>query len=81
MGMREVQALLAYFHLFDIDCLLRPPTLEKTGLYRYLEEGASGLMIPFVCTADKARDVPVQTVSGTTTQTPSPRGDRVGTRV
>ncbi|MDP6152935.1 MAG: aldolase/citrate lyase family protein [Phycisphaeraceae bacterium] len=57
MGMREVQALLAYFHLFDIDCLLRPPTLEKTGLYRYLEEGASGLMIPFVCTADKARDV------------------------
>jgi len=52
---REVQALLAYFHCFDIDCMLRPPTLEKTRLYRYLEDGATGLMIPHVSTADKAR--------------------------
>jgi 2-keto-3-deoxy-L-rhamnonate aldolase RhmA len=51
----EVQALLAFFHLFDIDCLLRAPTLEKTRLYRYLEDGATGLMIPHVSTADKAR--------------------------
>ena len=57
MGEREVQALLAFFHLFDIDCLLRPPTLEKTRLYRYLEDGASGLMIPHVSTADKARSL------------------------
>jgi len=55
MSDREVQALLAYFHLFDIDCMLRPPTLEKTRLYRYLEDGATGLMIPHVSTADKAR--------------------------
>ena len=41
----EVQTLLAFFHRFDIDCMLRPPTLEKTRLYRYLEDGASGLMI------------------------------------
>ena len=55
MSDREVQALLAYFHLFDIDCMLRAPTLEKTRLYRYLEDGAAGLMIPHVSTADKAR--------------------------
>jgi 2-keto-3-deoxy-L-rhamnonate aldolase RhmA len=55
MSDREVQALLAYFHLFDIDCMLRPPTLEKTRLYRYLEDGATGLMIPHVSTAEKAR--------------------------
>ncbi len=52
---REVQALLAYFHLYDIDCMLRPPTLEKTRLYRYLEDGATGLMIPHVSTREKAQ--------------------------
>ncbi len=54
MDDREVQALLAFFHLYDIDCLLRPPTLEKTRLYRYLEDGATGLMIPHVSTPEKA---------------------------
>jgi 2-keto-3-deoxy-L-rhamnonate aldolase RhmA len=34
--------------------MLRPPTLEKTGLYRYLEDGAAGLLIPHVSTAEKA---------------------------
>ena len=57
MGDREVQALLTHFHLADIDCMLRPPTLEKTRLYRYLEEGATGLMIPHVSTAEKARQL------------------------
>ncbi|MDE0622540.1 MAG: aldolase/citrate lyase family protein [Bryobacterales bacterium] len=52
---REVQALLAFSHLYDIDIMLRPPTLEKTGLYRYLEDGAAGLLIPHVSTAEKAR--------------------------
>jgi len=55
MSQREVQALLAYFHLADIDCMLRAPTLENTRLYRYLEDGATGLMIPHVSTADKAK--------------------------
>jgi 2-keto-3-deoxy-L-rhamnonate aldolase RhmA len=55
MDAREVQSLLAFFHLFDIDCMLRPPTVEKTGLYRYLEDGAAGLMIPHVSTAEKAQ--------------------------
>lgn len=53
----QVQALLAYAHLYDIDVLLRPPTLEKTGLYRYLEEGATGLMIPHVSTVEKAKQL------------------------
>lgn len=55
MDDREVQTLLAFFHLFDIDCLLRPATLEKSRLYRYLEDGATGLMIPHVSTVEKAR--------------------------
>lgn len=52
---REVQTMLAYFHAFDIDCMLRAPTLEKTRLYRYLEDGATGLMIPHVSTPEKAK--------------------------
>lgn len=57
MDIREIQALMAHFRLYDIDCLLRAPTLEKTGLYRYLEEGATGLMIPHVSTAERAREL------------------------
>jgi 4-hydroxy-2-oxoheptanedioate aldolase len=52
---RDVQNLLTHSHLHDIDIMLRPPTLEKTRLYRYLEDGATGLMIPHVNTAEKAR--------------------------
>ena len=54
---REVQSLLTHFHLADIDCMLRPATLEKTRLYRYLEDGATGLMIPHVSTAEKAQQL------------------------
>lgn len=57
LELRELQVLLAHFRLYDIDCLLRAPTLEKTALYRYLEEGATGLMIPHVSTAEKARQL------------------------
>lgn len=52
---RELQGLLAQFHLHDIDCMLRPATLEKSRLYRYLEDGATGLMIPHVSTPEKAQ--------------------------
>lgn len=54
---REVQALLAYSHLADIDVMVRPRTTEKAGLYRYLEDGATGLMIPHVSSAEKARQL------------------------
>jgi 4-hydroxy-2-oxoheptanedioate aldolase len=55
MGPRDVEALLVHFHLHDIDCMLRPPTREKARLYRYLEDGAAGLMIPHVNTPEEAR--------------------------
>lgn len=55
MDDREVQSLLAFFHKYDIDCMLRPSTLEKAKLYRYLEDGASGLMVPHVSTPEKAK--------------------------
>ncbi|MDA0660176.1 MAG: aldolase/citrate lyase family protein [Planctomycetota bacterium] len=54
-GSRDIQAILAYSHLHDIDIMVRPPTLEKTGLYRFLEDGAAGLMIPHVNTAERAK--------------------------
>ena len=57
MDAREVQAILAMCHQYDIDCMVRSPTQERTGLYRYLEDGASGFMIPFVSDAAIARHV------------------------
>lgn len=55
MTLHQIQALLAFSHLYDIDMMVRPPTLEKTGLYRYLEDGATGIMVPHVSTAEKAQ--------------------------
>ncbi len=52
---REVQAILSYCHIYDIDCMVRPPTREKAALYRYLEDGATGLMIPHVNTVEEAQ--------------------------
>lgn len=57
MDDREVQHLLALCHLYDIDCMIRPPTIQRTRLYRYFEDGATGLMIPFVSDADSAQFV------------------------
>lgn len=52
---RETQALVGFHHLADIDCLWRPPTREKAALYRILEDGATGLIIPHVESVDEAR--------------------------
>jgi 2-keto-3-deoxy-L-rhamnonate aldolase RhmA len=52
---REIDAMLARHHAADVDCLWRPATKEKNALYRLLEDGATGLMIPHVSTADEAR--------------------------
>jgi 4-hydroxy-2-oxoheptanedioate aldolase len=54
---RETQSLLAFHHLADIDCMWRTPTLEKSLLYRLLEDGAAGLMIPHVSTPEKAQQL------------------------
>jgi 2-keto-3-deoxy-L-rhamnonate aldolase RhmA len=61
MDDREVQAVLAMCRAHDIDGMVRPPTLQRTRLYRYLEDGATGFMIPFVSTPEIARQV-VETV-------------------
>ncbi len=55
MTTREVQALLAFSHLYDIDVMFRPPTVEKSKLSRCLEDGAAGILIPHVSTPEKAR--------------------------
>ncbi|MDQ7026834.1 MAG: aldolase/citrate lyase family protein [Anaerolineae bacterium] len=57
MDNREVQHLQALCHLYDIDCMIRTPTRQRTRLYRYLEDGATGLMFPFVDDAQAARDI------------------------
>lgn len=57
MGTREVQMMLAMANANDIDCMVRPPTTERTRLYRYLEDGATGFMIPFVSTPEIAREI------------------------
>ena len=54
MSEREIQSMLAFFHLYDIDCFLRPSTTQRNSLYRYLEDGASGLMIPHISNAEQA---------------------------
>ena len=50
----QADAMLAQHHAADIDCLWRPPTKEKNALYRLLEDGVAGLMIPHVATAEEA---------------------------
>ena len=52
---REAETMLGRHHAADIDCVWRPPSKEKNSLYRLLEDGAAGLMIPHVGSADEAR--------------------------
>lgn len=54
---REVQSLLSLCHHNDIDCMVRPPTQERTRLYRYFEDGATGLMMPLVSDAEEAQRI------------------------
>jgi 4-hydroxy-2-oxoheptanedioate aldolase len=53
----DIAAMMALHHWADIDCLWRPATIEKTGLYRLLEDGAAGLMIPHVSTPQRAQEL------------------------
>ena len=54
MTSREVQYLIQLCHYNDIDCMVRPPTREFTNLYRYLEDGATGFLLPHVSTPELA---------------------------
>jgi 4-hydroxy-2-oxoheptanedioate aldolase len=55
MDDREVQSIIALCYYNDIDCMIRPQTLGRSHLYHYLDDGASGFMIPFVSTPAIAR--------------------------
>ena len=57
MDNREVQMLIAMCKYNDIDCMVRPPTLERTKLYRYLEDGAAGFLVPLVSDPQMAQDL------------------------
>jgi len=57
MGTREVQCLITTCHLYDIDCMIRPPDTIATHLYRFLEDGATGLMIPHISTVADTENV------------------------
>ena len=54
---REVDTMIGRHHAADIDCIWRPPTKEKNALYRLLEDGATGLMIPHVSTPAQAQSL------------------------
>ncbi|UCH24663.1 MAG: hypothetical protein JSV66_12010 [Trueperaceae bacterium] len=51
---REVQYLIALCRAADIDCMVRPSTREAARLYRYLEDGATGFLMPHVSDAETA---------------------------
>jgi len=57
MDQREVQSILAMCQQHNIDCMVRPPTLERTKLYRYLEDGAAGFLVPLVSEPQMAQDL------------------------
>jgi len=57
MTSREVQYLIQLCHYNDIDCMVRPPTREFTQLYRYLEDGATGFLMPHVSTPELAQQI------------------------
>ena len=57
MDYREVQAFLSACLYNDIDCMVRTQTTGRSHLYHYLEDGATGLMIPFVSTTTTAQQI------------------------
>lgn len=57
MDNREVQTFISACHHNDIDCMVRTPNTARTHLYHLLEDGATGLMIPFVSSETTARHI------------------------
>ncbi len=53
----EISHFISRHHLADIDCAYRPPTVEKTGLSRLLEDGVTALIIPQINTVEEARQL------------------------
>lgn len=52
-----ISHLLSLSHLYNIDVLVRPATRERAQLYRYLEDGAAGFIMPHVSDLESARDI------------------------
>jgi len=52
---RETETMIGRHHAADIDCVWRASTKEKNSLYRLLEDGTTGLLIPHVANAEQAR--------------------------
>eukprot|EP00035_Acanthoeca_spectabilis_P022512 m.444164 g.444164 ORF g.444164 m.444164 type:complete len:288 (-) comp19057_c0_seq1:149-1012(-) len=57
MGQREVQALLQLGVTHDIDIMVRSPSTERTQLYRYYEDGATGVMLPLQNTVEDVKSL------------------------
>lgn len=57
MDSREVQAFISACHYNNIDCMVRTQTTGRSHLYHYLEDGATGLMVPFVSSMTTARQI------------------------
>src|SRR5436190_11745620 len=53
----QVREMILRHHHADVDCVFRPSIRERAGLSRYLEDGASALMIPMVNTAEHAKQL------------------------
>lgn len=51
---RELQRMIAFHHLANIDCIVRTGSRNAPELYHLLEDGATGLMIPHVNTPEEA---------------------------
>jgi 2-keto-3-deoxy-L-rhamnonate aldolase RhmA len=53
----QVREMILRHHHADVDCVFRPTFTERAPLTRCLEDGATGLMIPMVNTAERARQL------------------------
>lgn len=54
---RQAEAMIVQHRLAGIDCVWRPATTERAQLSRFLEDGATALMIPMVNTPEQARQL------------------------
>jgi 2-keto-3-deoxy-L-rhamnonate aldolase RhmA len=57
MDDREIQSLLAFCHMSDIDSMVRVGHRDPNTLYRYMEDGASGLMLPLISSPAEAEQI------------------------
>ena len=54
----DIKNFLINSHAHDIDCIIRPSSLrERTPIGKLLDNGATGLLIPLVNTAEEAKSI------------------------